>query len=875
MNCAFLMHSMCLIIFSSSSTLWSIETTFGPRRLIMLFDPQGQEVATNSDSFALMSTLIAGLEQQVAPILLSQSLWHNFVTRRHRYEELIQKDQFYKQFDNYYHMAQHAIKTHITPENLKLHSLALEDALKKITVAEPELQHNHPIRQNIMLDFICYKTDFNASEWTIRQIPDFAYILVPNSYEQQLFKNTDPALLEPVINQPSAPVMPQTLTTFDALNAQGVPVGQKLSVRELILGLKIDHFTAIANPLALVSTATNAKQIQATASMDLSTLFVTRRDLKLMPFLSKNVQEAHERYLATWNIYLSGHGMTDTSARDQLLLERGNKRVMQLEQEIKVKKEIGASHESYESLKNEAERLKPLLQKLQSEISSGKSTVAIAGLDEDTFKKMLNFFNIFIHTGLFFYDTCFGSGKNLDAPYQYGGIAKSFNYTIVSGASVDAPTTVTQPIIFLPPYSKSTLGNIKDTLTVQHNNVELTIKVDQNFKEYFETLEQFQMGTSKENLATIVLTIHAYEKMEKQKDIFMGTYEYAISKPHNIPLVRYPNAPWFRVIDLRNRFITISEQSVLTHQAEHTPFKLQPYGYAAVLLYTSYIPVMIKRTRDEMPTILSMLGGDADHYIEEFNVQGVTLSDVIKGFIPIQDQFFTKRFFIKKLICRVDDYPKYDGQLATISSQDVTLHNVVIINNDRKVFTTNLSGVNVFLCTFTDEALGDIHYQAIWQTDEAIAESDIPNLTEIDPKSAEGAQQLSLIEQFFKSASEPSLSYAEKLKGRTKVSTLIKEKAGSVLQKYAELKEKNPQGIATWLATLTPDERKMIGIIRSSETSAHKPTLSKKEFETAQKTTAATGKQPPTSITKKSVSPLDDALQQLERSLHNLSQTLR
>lgn len=861
MNCAFIERIICLIIFACSSTLWSIETTFGPRRLIMLFDPQGQEVATSTD-FALMSDLIANIQQQAAPILLSKSLWRNFIDRRHRYEKQIQKDPFYKQFDAYYHMAQNAIKTHVTPENLKLHSLALEDALKKITVAEPELQHNHPIRENIMLDFICYKTDFNPAEWTIRHIPDFAYILVPNAYEQQLFKNTDPALLKSVVKS-SAAITPQTLTIFDSLNAQGNSLGQKISLRELILGLKIDHFTPVSNPFAPSSTTTNEKQIEVTANMDLSTIFVTRRDLKLMPFLSKNVQEAHERYLATWNIYLIGHGMTDTRARDQLLLERGTKRVAELEKEIKVQKETGASHESYESLKDEAERLKPLLQKLQSEISSGKSTVAIAGLQEDTFKKMLNFFNVFIHTGLFFYDTCFGSGKNLDAPYQYEGIAKSFNYTIVSGASVDAPTTVTRPFIFLPPYSKSMLGNIKNTLKVQNNNVEFTIKFDQNFKEYFEKLEQFQMGTSKESLATILLTIHAYEKMEKQKDVFMGIYEYAISKPHNIPLVRYPNAPWFRVIDLRNRFISISEQSVLTHQAEHTPFKLQPYGYAAALLYTSYIPVMIKRDRDEMPTILSMIGGDADHYIEEFEVQGVTLSDVIKGFIPIKDQFFTKRFFIKKLICRVDDYPKYDGQLATISSQEVTLHNVVIINNDRKVFTaTPSSGMNVFLCTYNDATLGDIHYQAMWQVDEVFAESDIPNLTEVDPTSPEGAHERSLVEQFFKTTSKPSLSHAEKLAGRTKVTSFLKEKTVPILQKYAELKEKNPQEIAKWLATLTPDDRKMIGIIHQSEMEKQKPT-------------AASGMQLPTGITEKSVLPLEDALQKLERSLQNLAQTMR
>ncbi len=792
--------SLFIFIFSCSSTLWSMESSFGPRRLIMLFDPNNQESPT-SDSYALTNRLIANLEQKAAPILVSESLWHNFVIRRKRYPELTIKDPFYKEFDALYHNVQNVIKQHATPSDPMPPSL--ENALRNIPVNTPELQQGNPIRRQIETDFICYKTHFDPSEWTIRYITDFAYLLVPNTYEQQVNKNNTTTII-----------------------LQDLPAGKKLSERELILGLKIDQLQAVPEPLEIPLKTTYPNQKQTHANMDLGTILVTRTDLGLWPLLSASAaaNEKNEKYLATWNILLAGHGKSDTAAEDTLKLEYLSKNLDYGKKILENAQQTGMPQENIATLEEKVKKAKEAFEKFQTHLASQKGVAFIAGLEVSTFKKLLNFFNTAVNTGVFFYSTCFGSGKNLDAPYQHEGIAKEFNYTIISGASGDAPSRAAGIALFLPPYPKYP-ASLAYVTRVHHNIVELSMLFTQNLSAYFEKLEQYQKGTSAETLAAILLTIHPYEtKIQPQQ---------VILQPFNIPLIRYPNAPWFRAIDLKDKILSITKQSVISHQAEDKPFKIQPNGYMILLLYTTYIPVAIVREGNAMPSMLSMIAGDAFHYLEKVDVKDVLLSAVIKGFFPVEDQFYTKVFFIKELLCKMDEDAGTD-YLERLSGQSVTLHNIVFIQNDKRMFGTPFKPVNTIIMTYKDSQKGELVFQDTWEA--GLLSGEVLTFQRINPKSKENAAKFAYIQEQQKKVSQPAQSHVAKLEGRQKVTSILKEKAGSLIQRYKELKEKNPQGIGAWLTTLTPEQRKMMEMIISSESTKPKPTITKKEFEILHKT---------------------------------------
>ncbi|MGE0009823.1 MAG: PspA/IM30 family protein [Candidatus Babeliales bacterium] len=887
-----------------ASVSWSMEGTFGPRRLFILFDPHGQETS-QTGSFALMSELVAGVEQQAAPLLVSESLWHNFVTRRHRYQQL--KDNgplggnlltdLLKKYATTIIGPQYDYRKDILTFRNKLNQLyaahygyfeqALKtfgnqppstdfnDFFKTIAIHEKELQQDHPIRKEINFDFIAYTTRFNPLDWTIRHIPNFAYLLVPNSYEQQVTKQ---------------------------VNTNNLPSFQNISNRELILGLKIDHMPTITDPLTPPKESVSAQQANISEKIDLRQLFVTRQDLGLIAPSSKiKAPESHENYLGMWNVYATGHGWPDRTlyyqekiAQNEQELAQAKKKLKetqnqlatyQKEQETIEKKwreaKIGSTQEKYYAKSKESifatilssqkavsayqelvKALQDQVNKLKQKIATGDTGASIAGLSVDNFKEVLNFFNSFVKTGLFFYNTCFGSGKNLEAPYQYENMPLNYNYTLVSGASVDAPTTVKIPEIGVSPATPTAIA------------LELRIQFNQDFTKYFTELEAFQAGKSTPSLADILNNIHKFKS------------PWTLDKMQNIPLVRFPNTEWFRVVDMPKTKVfgsklgpltaTITEQSAITHLASNTPFTIQ--GQNALLLYTEHIPVPVKIMKDRMPAVLSMIGGNADHYFEEISAPKIPLSEVVQKFMPIQKQEFTKRFFIKRLTCLVDKNPKYEGLIKNLKGFEITLDNVVIINNDTKLFTSDSTkkvNVVLFIHTFKSQ---NIPHQALWPATDTISSGNIPNLTFFSSNDPKAGQLINTIEKLFSTASKPPVKRTEQLAGRKKIQTFLQEKAVPVLQKYKTLQETNPQGIAAWLTSLTPDERKIISIIHPSETTTPTPTLTKTEFEAWQKTIEKESKpriQTPPLSGVKPQNTLVNSLQQLQINLRNLEQRLR
>lgn len=942
---------------------------FGPRRLIAFFDPHGQEIPT-SQSFAIMASLIAGLEQQTTPIIISESLWNNFVIRRHRYEALatgkkietsvfsdlmkkydklltgkswlgadfnvlkfIEKMQslyqtHYKKFQE----IQKTIQQQVTPEEMKdpffTAPSSLITALQKIEITEDELQHNHPLRKEIDLDALCYHTNFNPNEWIIRNIPDFAFVLVPKSYIKKIQPDLKNASVNLVTINPKKTPELKDATIFSSITPEGSMSKTGLTVRELLLGLKVDHLNPVADPLQIPKFKISAKQAQTTDDIDLSQIFVTRVDLGLLTPVEANLQKIYqklrtllaetynnnrikmglatlteqenidqfERYLGGWNIYLKGHGSADNiafykqklAARQAHLklysdqIEATEKNIKKYEQKFKKykKKWKKAKIDSYEeetywkqrtiaqdtirqfeSLKRKVEsKLKNTLAQtkdLIARIQSGQTGGTIAGLYIDEFKELTSFLNTYVYTRLFFYDTCFAGGQNLKAPYQYEDIQESFNYTIASGAISDAPTTVRPPNMALPPYTQSGLEFL-DAFGMRSGKASLKLQLDQDFTKFFEMLELYQAGTpnySYQTLADILNTIHRFK-----------FFRLSPRHLHNIPLVRYPNTQWFKVVDMPQYVDSITEQSIITKQADGTTYTFKTKD--ALLLYTSHIPVPITIDGPKMPALISMIGGEANHYIAELNATEIPLSEVIKACMPIEDQYFTKRFFIKKLTCYLDDAAQHEDLIKNRKGNVVTLHNVLIINNDKTLFDKNVNVVFILLKGLDIE--GELYRFATWATTQMITSTQLLEKLSLRKKINNFAKVKNTIENIMQTpkAREKKIKRRKRVIRFIKQKTAMMQKAAPLLQTFKAKQQEGQEALEMWFDALPEGERRIIAIIKRSEELPTKPILTKKEFEEWHKGLKPKTPQPPQQL------PLKNALGQLQRALNNLKNKL-
>lgn len=897
------MINLFFIITLCHTILPKTEYQFGPRRLIILFDPHAQETST-SQSFAIMSGLISGLEQKAAPILVSESLWHNFVIRKERYNLLKDKkftgplilmellEKYGKEF-----AGKNYLSNDITRDKLRdlyaahygYYQKALEITAKKkdligrpnaaantelnnIRVYERELLLNHPFRTDIDFDFVAYKTQFDPNEWSVYHIPHFMYLLVPKGYEEKIYPPTS--------------------------GMKDVPAFPNVTSRELRLGLKVDHLQKVADPLKLPEKSVSKKQEAATKEADIGNIFVTRNDLGLLRSHSTiKAPESNESYLGAWNIYATGHGSPDTEGSGQEQIQEIETRIKEIQAELapilqaigenqrdinqyqaKLRtglsgydrtyytKAIAIKQEYITRFTESKLNIELILIELREKLinvyqSKSKGGGIIAGLYIDEFKEVLSFFNTAVNTSTFFYDTCFSGGKNLEAPYQYTGVPATFNYTIVSGASVDAPTTVGKSQIAVPPYTDPA-GTLFVKVAKRTGKDDLWLYVDQEFDKYFEQLEKYQQGTLKEPLADILNTIHSFKLPE-------------LRKYHNIPLIRFPDTAWFRVVDMPTKVTSITEQAVITHQVEQKAFTFTTQE--ALLLYTPHVSMPIIINNSSMPAMLSMIGGNTDHYIAEINAPKTNLSDIIQKFLAIQNQYFTKRFFIKKLTCLIDKNASYQGMLTSRKGDVVTLLDVVILQNDTELFTDD-EKVNAVVFTYTGAAGSSIMpHRAVWPATQNLSAGEIPNLDWSTNTGDKGKNQLKKTEQAFAIVSRSPQARTEGIKGRENVRALVQKRTAALMQNYKNAQAIGPDAVTAWLATLEPNERNILNIVEPKQPATTKETITKREFDAWRKTIEKENKpaivQPPTGA--KSQSSLVATLQNLQRNLRNLEQRLR
>lgn len=252
----------------------SFQTSFcGNRNLIMLLDWNSETVATDlspqlgsSKGFGpVTSMLVTALWQQAAPIIVTSSIWKNFIERKEIFGDFVSKNTtelFQKYRSKYTQFSQ-------------MSSIEKFVQFCKDIFAEQLSQEDFRLILGFLL---CYTTPVDSKEWHIQKITDYIYLLIPQKYLNQIKTYGD------------TPINPGTFG---------------LSDENLLLGLKTG--TLLANPFVLTTHQTTPQlNFSEEFLKTLPKIFVTTTDLKVPD--KEKTEENISRFLHDWLIFLNGHG---------------------------------------------------------------------------------------------------------------------------------------------------------------------------------------------------------------------------------------------------------------------------------------------------------------------------------------------------------------------------------------------------------------------------------------------------------------------------------------------------------------------------------------------------------------------------------------
>lgn len=418
----------CLsLVFNSAS--------MNMRNLVMILDPNKQENYTNISSFANTIELMANLAQQPAIIIIHPSLLENISKRAQRFDALINNKNIPAHFID--PLAEQFGKL-LTGKSFKdplFNKQKFRDQLLFFYHMFNDLYDHLNRRLQKQKNLSLYKSvvkinkEFSAltnpfiSNPTYQKLYSFITIdFLCNACLTTYFNFKEWLVYKASANNNSLLVMiPKKYQ--QAVNSQAPIIPDEilqqlqLTLPDIQLGIKMSKLQNLSSFAEAIQSSGQNSDIGI-----LDTIFITKKDFSNFSYLAPTTKQKKElwlEYLPSWVIYLTGHG----SAQPPI----------------------------------------------------------IAGIDLPNFKNLLSFLQKDIITKLFFYKTCFGSGKNLNEPYQYENINKEFDYIIISGSLTDASTAVitSKPFDTLHP---ADVDHTKRTLIFLPRN---------NFKKFFTDIASY------------------------------------------------------------------------------------------------------------------------------------------------------------------------------------------------------------------------------------------------------------------------------------------------------------------------------------------------------------------------------------------------
>jgi len=386
--------------------------------IIILVDQFG-DVKSSDD--AMINDFLYALDQGVAFVLISNSIWNVFVAaRKDFYEEIQQPETFPNRYKLLFDQANEYLREIDVTKSYDKQAIVKDLKDKISSVGFPK---------DLIVAFLCYLIPTSWDEWLIYKNDAF-HLLIPKKYIQA--QSAKRQLSSSFLPHHQVPVIYDRKT------------GRKLTDSEIILGLKTNNMQKV-----IITDSYDLPSQPQSSTRDilrdqLFQVFINKQDKIYVGNVEVEIDKmtTQEKTLfLSWIISLSGHGSGLALGRRITGLQRA------IEQEHK---RIGFVREP-----KKFKRLAMLCEEFEKIISRYN----IAGMSAVLFIGFLNFLRDFINTDLLVYSSCFAGGIPRIVPYQSLGLPDIYNFPIIVGSATDLPTSISKPLSLLAIRE----GNLRET----------------------------------------------------------------------------------------------------------------------------------------------------------------------------------------------------------------------------------------------------------------------------------------------------------------------------------------------------------------------------------------------------------------------------
>jgi len=641
-----------------------IKSTDNMRNIAIFSDVQSR-ISPGKNDIVTRAFIAAIYERN--PIIVSKSIWNDFVTlRKNFYAKSQEKKSLEQKYNNLFKKINLYLSE--TAEQEGWNETKLKQSLsKQITNEKTEFHrlYNNFLVEDLLSDeyyhespshFTYFAAPLYSQSWNAYVLPTFI-LLIPKQYKKNLKR--------------------QLKNQMNNLLNFGKKKG--FSEEEIILGLKTQKLTKMKGfsdkyelPIMETTEILDAETIKS----DLHKIFITKKDLNL----PKPSDSAISFLLPhKWNIFLIGHG--------------GYKKEPELEtiqQNLKtLYKKVGyiRSDLTQEKLKEMSAKYPGLLKKdqdglskidIMNEIINNEKKLlkiittskfgVVAGMTIQQLKTLLAFSENNLDVSFLHYVSCYATGEKTDLIYTTHGITDIYHFTISASVATDIAT---KP------------GGIMKQNFIFNFNKSATFFIEKDEKRV--TIQP-----------KILLQLNKFYQALKYKNT---PYEKLISYVNfdkvNIPVIRFPVTHWLNIAKLDNvmdlsriRTSIAAAKGSITLYPKHPDknkkkFKLTNY----VILHTPYMPFKINievPIADKLVSIplkfISLLSNQVSqptHYIKSISAQNLYLHDIVSICTHFSRIRSPKLFLIENLRCRDD------------KTEEIINFKYVIIINNSNVFSQN------------------------------------------------------------------------------------------------------------------------------------------------------------------------------------------
>lgn len=645
----------CLIVLVFGMQLLSAqesqEPIFAPRPLLIFYD-----TVETTDLFlscqpqvrAVLFEFISALIDKAAPILVTQSLFHNFLNRKILFHNLVTLPEAELKSWLLKESIQPCISASVAEQRRT--SINLLAAYKKRTLSDAELK---PVEFYTDL-LVPYAIDFDTNGWLVIELAPF-YLLLP----RKQLKKWAPSFITSEYSKVESTLLPE----------------------ETELGLKFQHFP--------VMTDNFLKTWQRVSVIQRPQLFI---NLLQKLFISNSayqqiVTTGKQHQLPLWHCYLVGHGVrTGDLARLESTLQKDRAELTQIKDTLGQLKaftyvtalraiEQGFEYKFVPQMSEEISNQFHAGVVIAERIANKREGLLgkIAGLPIAYVTEMLRFFNDPVATRFLVLSSCFAAGENLLAPYSWEGKQVALNYTVVSHSLTEEPTTTfaskTELLKKIKMVQASGSKNI-DVIgakspdgsagpNIQYQNqYRAQYAVSPAFIPFFRILFESwspPVGKSPKIIANPFVDAMAYVSGYFTSD---GTIVPPSSTArNNLSWIRVPGTTWFSFAEFKDKTVMITPMLTARYEVEKKTEPLEIKNKALVLLATSHIsvPLQISLYEKMVPELISIVPGVATHRFSKPVTMPVILKDFVEAILREQSTASThtptKYFYFEMLEC--------------------------------------------------------------------------------------------------------------------------------------------------------------------------------------------------------------------------------